>query len=407
MKTLQAIALLLPFASAHAQVNSGSNGSDGALNLTGFGGPPVAIDMSDHPDGIYQYTSVNIGAGVTVTFVPNVNNTPVVWLVQSNCVISGTIDVSGNSGQLGSGGAGGPGGYRGGNPGIAASPGQGPGGGGAGANGGGSASYATLGGADACGATAGAVYGNSFLIPLLGGSGGGGGTNHAGYSGGGGGGAILVAASGRIELNGAIYAWGGSGLSFFGFAYGGGGSGGGVRLIASTISGAGSVNALGGGGGACSGVASSAGSGRVRFDAFANNFGGTITGGVFTQGYQPIIIPTAGQGSQLSIASVGGVNAPASPTGVLVPPDATISGQQANPISVVVHCLNIPLNTPVTVSVKPVNGSPLSAVGYNNAGSLASSVATVLLNIPRGGGHIYATAVLSPQPGGGGRISEF
>jgi hypothetical protein len=41
--------------------------------------------------------------------------------------------------------------------------------------------------------------------------------------------------------------------------------------------------------------------------------------------------------------------------------------------------------------VKPVNGSPVSAVGYN-AGTLASSTATVSLNMPRGGGLIYATA---------------
>lgn len=44
--------------------------------------------MADHPDGIYHYTSVNIPSGVTVTFKPNAANTPVVWLVQGNCVIS-------------------------------------------------------------------------------------------------------------------------------------------------------------------------------------------------------------------------------------------------------------------------------------------------------------------------------
>jgi len=67
---------LLPFA-ASAQVNSGSNGSDGALNPTSN---PV-IDMADHPDGIYHYTSVNIPAGVTVSFLPNERNKPKVWLV--------------------------------------------------------------------------------------------------------------------------------------------------------------------------------------------------------------------------------------------------------------------------------------------------------------------------------------
>jgi hypothetical protein len=60
-----------------------------------------------------------------------------------------------------------------------------------------------------------------------------------------------------------------------------------------------------------------------------------------------------------------------------------------------VSCANLPLNTPITVSVKPANGSPVSAVGYNTTGTLASSTATVMLNIPRGGGLIYATAATS------------
>ena len=85
------LATLLPMLT-HAQVNSGSNGSDGAFNPT----TNMVINMADHPNGIYQYTSVNI-SNVTVTFIPNANNTPVVWLVQSNCVINGTVDLSGQS----------------------------------------------------------------------------------------------------------------------------------------------------------------------------------------------------------------------------------------------------------------------------------------------------------------------
>jgi hypothetical protein len=77
---------------------------------------------------------------------------------------------------------------------------------------------------------------------------------------------------------------------------------------------------------------------------------------------------------------------------VLVTPDAIIAGQQANPIAIVVHCSNLPLNTPITVTVRPANGSSVSAVGYNNIGTQASSTATVSLNMPRGGGILYATA---------------
>ncbi|MCX6929089.1 MAG: hypothetical protein NT154_38620, partial [Verrucomicrobia bacterium] len=69
------------------------------------------------------------------------------------------------------------------------------------------------------------------------------------------------------------------------------------------------------------------------------------------------------------------------------------SAQQNNPIPIVVRCFGVPLNTPITVTVRPGGGSPVSALGYNNAGTLASSTATVMVNMPRGGGIVYATAV--------------
>jgi hypothetical protein len=57
-----------------------------------------------------------------------------------------------------------------------------------------------------------------------------------------------------------------------------------------------------------------------------------------------------------------------------------------------VNCANLPLNTQITVSVKPANGAAVSVTGYNTTGTLASSMATISINIPRGGGLIYATA---------------
>lgn len=370
-----------------AQVNSGSNGSDGAFNPT----TNTVIDMADHPTGIYQYTSVNITNGVTVTFIPNANNTPVTWLVQSNVVINGTVDVSGQSATNSIGGLGGPGGWAGGSGGSNPIPGQGPGGGNSSTNTyGGNGSFGTQGSSVGfCAVTApGQVYGNSFLIPLMGGSGGGGSKafvcNYSGYpasGGGGGAGAIVIAASGLITINGSIVASGGSAFT----GGGGGGSGGAIRLIATTLAGTGSISAYG--------SASGAGTGRIRFDTLQNSFGGSLGGGVFTSGYQPIIIPTAGQGIQLTVTSVGGVSVSASPTGILSTPDTVIAAQQANPISIVVQCTNVPLNTAISVTVKPANGSPVSAVGYNTTGTLASSTATVLINMPRGGGIMYATAV--------------
>ncbi len=131
--------------------------------------------------------------------------------------------------------------------------------------------------------------------------------------------------------------------------------------------------------------------GRIRFDTYDNEFSGTV-GGQFTSGSQFIIIPTAGQLPQLTIPSIAGVPVSASPTGVLSTPDAILSAQQNNPISVVVNCVNLPLNSLITVNVKPMNGSPVSATAHNTTGTQASSTATVSLNIPRGGGLIYATA---------------
>ena len=358
---------------AHAQVNSGSNGSDGAFNPT----TNTVINMADHPTGIYQYTSVNIPNGVIVTFIPNANNTPVYWLVQSNVVINGTVDLSGKTGINGSGGAAGPGGFKGGNGGTSPSNGEGPGGGFSGTGNIGenrSASYGTL----AQNFPKAPTYGNVFLLPLLGGSGGGGLPGQQ-AGGGGGGGAILIAASGEIQLNGAMQSSSGSGQAPY--PYSGGGSGGAVRLLASKVSGSGMISVLGWGGGY----------GRIRIDTLDFSFGGTATD-VFTRGFQPIILQEAGQGAQLTVTSVGGVPVFASPTGQLSTPDAVLSAQQNNPIPVVVSCANLPLNTQITVSVKPANGATVSATGLNNNGTLASSTATVSIVMPRGGGLIYATA---------------
>jgi hypothetical protein len=386
LRSFAAIVVSLLFAgtAAHAQVNSGSDGHDGAFNPA----TSTVIDMADHPDGIYQYTAVNIPTNVTVTFIPNANNSPVVWLVQSNCVVSGAVNVSGQSADGQAGTAGGPGGYRGGNGGSA-TPGQGPGGGAVNSSHGGNASFGSVGQQYSYQGAPGVLYGNIFLLPLLGGSGGGG----CSGAGAGGGGAILIASSQFIQIDGSIVASGGSAsYGLYGGNGGGAGSGGAIRLVTRTLQGRGRIACSGGSCaiGAYEG-SNSAGSGRIRLDYMESLFGGTLVGTV-TQGFQPIIIPAAGQGIQLAIASVGGVAVAANPSGVLVTPDAIIAGQQANPIAIVVHCSNLPLNTPITVTVRPANGSSVSAVGYNNIGTQASSTATVSLNMPRGGGILYATA---------------
>jgi hypothetical protein len=367
---LYAFVFLLLQIACLAQVNTGSNGSDGAFDPT----VNTVINMATHPNGIYQYTSVNIPANVTVTFTPNANNTPVVWLVQGNVVISGTVDVSGQTATGPQGAVGGPGGYRGGEGGlgnVSGSSGQGPGGGSGSFNNSSGGYY---------------NYGNQFLIPLLGGSGGGGAVN----GGGGGGGALLIAASTSITIGGFIFANGGSGFG----TDEGAGSGGAIRLVASQVFGSGAIRANGGNGNYEANPPQTGGQGRIRFDVYDNEFSGSI-GSAFTQGSQFIIIPTAGQLPQLTVTSIGGVPVSASPSGALSTPDAVLSAQQNNPIPIVVSCVNLPLNTQITVSVKPANGAAVSATGYNTTGTLASSTATISINMPRGGGLIYATAATS------------
>lgn len=386
------------------EVNSGSDGSDGAFYPT----TNTVINMTDHPDGVYHYTEVIVPAGVTVSFLPNANNTPVIWLVQTRCVIRGTVSVSASNLSYGASSStglpGGPGGYAGGNSGALASQGRGPGGGQSNENGG-NASFGTVGerysSINRPQGEAGMPYGNCFILPQLGGSGGGGAT--VGKGGGGGGGSILIAASEEIEVTGGISATGADGSPGYVcydtptgiYRSGGGGSGGSIRLVTTRLSGNGTITVAGGRTRYYSDfikTLSTAGAGRIRLDYLESLFSGTVVGPL-TQGFQPIILPVDGQGIQLAIMSIAGVAVPDAPSGALVRPDIIVSAQQQNPIPVVVACTGIPLNTEISIVVHPAIGSDVQGVGFNTAGTLASSTATVSLNLPRGGGIIYARAV--------------
>ncbi len=399
--------------SAFAQFNSGSDGHDGAFNPTAN----IEIDMADHPDGIYQYASVNIPQGVTVSFKPNVANTPVVWLVQGDCTIAGTVSVDGSlrNGLLG--GKGGPGGYRGGNgpvQGALPEAGLGPGGGTVLATEqriGGHGSYGTAGATEIPYGSQyppGSVYGNDWLLPLLGGSGGSGGYGNYGhgYDGGGhgGGGAILIAASGYLHLGGSVAANGGGGSDSWSGGGAGGGSGGAIRLVASSIDGNGTLSAQGGwaisywGGGI---YASQAGAGRIRIEGLVDNFGGRCYG-VLTRGAQMVLILPVVIQPQLEVSTIAGLSVPAAPTGLGTSPDIKLPGETQNPVEVVVECKNMPLNTIITVEAKPYHGASVAATAQNTNGTDVSSMATVSLDIPRGGGTITAKAVTAVNPGKSG-----
>ncbi len=213
--------LLCVFATVHAQnpaFNSGSTGADGAFS------PTQSVEVQLPESGVFNFTTVNIPAGVTVSFKRNSKNTPVTILAGGNVTIEGTINVNAR-GFLDDGfnpaiGVGGPGGFDGGSGGYAFAPtgrpGGGPGGGEPGvglfpppyslyAKGGGGGGFAGSGGYSSVGSAVGALggpgYGSPSLLPLIGGSGGGGGAmdDAPGVAGGGGAGAILIASSGTIQ----------------------------------------------------------------------------------------------------------------------------------------------------------------------------------------------------------------
>ena len=406
-------ALALTSRPAFAQTfNSGSTGADGAFN------PTTSTTLTLPPDGVFNFTTINIPAGVTVTFTRNPANTPVSLLASGNVIIAGTIDVSGSPGGSGvqgatnvanNGGAGGPGGFDGGDgtDGITSTTGGsglGPGGGAGAPTGGGPGGGGGFAGPGTAGSGAGGpAYGTPTLMPLIGGSGGGGGGapfGHTGGGGGGGGGALLIASSGTITFAGTILAKGGQGGATVGCCtpgVGGSGSGGAIRLVVTTITGSGGLINVSG-----AGSVYGAGSiGRIRVEAFTNT--ATINYAQVPSIAQPGALALPGTPT-LMITSVAGVGAPASPTGAYATPDITLPAGTANPMTIGLTASNIPLGTAVTVTVKPLDGAASSATSTALSGALAASTASASLTIPTNQPSVIsasATFTLAAIPGTG------
>jgi hypothetical protein len=252
------LAGVLPSVTLAQGFSSGSTGADGALEVT------ANTTLTVPPNGIFNFTTINVASGHTLSFNRNALNTPVYLLATEDVTIAGTISVDGGNGTSNPpvGGAGGPGGFDGGMPGflsVAPGAGYGPGAGGGGESG----NAATSAGAGAyAGAPTGSSslrhgvpYGSPLLVPMLGGSGGGGNAGSPGVGGGGGGGAILIASNTRITLTGLLSAEGGHQGGSTGH-----GSGGAVRLLAPVVSGTGTVRVRGGT------WAGTGGHGRIRIE---------------------------------------------------------------------------------------------------------------------------------------------
>lgn len=390
--------------------NSGSNGSDGALDLTTPGTitfDPAVLGLNPAIPNVFNFTTINVASGVVVRFTSKNLSGPIYWLAQGAVTINGTLDLSGENGAPASTvtssrvpAAGGAGGYNGGVGGVSANSslpaqaGNGPGGGA-----GGSAPNTST---NATGGN-GLFTGSQYLIPLIGGSGGGGGSNaftapqqFFGGGGGGGGGAILIASSVSITYGGTIRAVGGvagSGAT----ASGGTGSGGAIRLIAPTIS----NNARGDGSCSLNGAlygsvqAASSQNGVIRLEAFnidASAIGANcasptpLTSTPFNV-VHPVTAP-----SLLNVTSlvVGATTIPinANPFSF---PDATINA--SGPVTVNVQAQYIPVGTVPKIIVMSETG-PDQTVNCSAplSGTLQQSTCSAPITFPTGGSRGFVKA---------------
>ena len=420
------------FASAglvHA-FSSGSTGADGVLN------PAVSTEIVLPASGILQYSSINIPAGVTVTFKKNAQNTPVQLLVSGDVTVTGSLSLVGQdakaAGTAGDGnqaddgipGTGGPGGFDGGRGGkddlqgraepTRGGAGLGPGGGGGGYERGDSCyggvyrhywgragGYATIGGASYgsgyyCNPEADEFerakpYGSATLTPLIGGSGGGGGRGGVtcpGSGGGGGGGAILIAASGIITIAGNIDVTGGDGGDMAGSGVGGpgaGGSGGAIKLMATTVRGGGALLSNGGcvirsnnRRQECAAYLQMGSSGRIRIDAENLTYNGSAQPGFATDAPGSVAVANA---PTITIVSVGGSSVPAAPTGNA---DVTLPATTANPVTVNFTTANVPTGNTIKLRVVPAYGDVVEVLSPALTGTTASGATSVSVNLPQG-----------------------
>ncbi len=333
-------ALLLNAATAPtaqaAAFSAGSNGSYGPLVVTNHTVLPVPSN------GVFHCTTIWIAPSVSLSFTPNALNTPVYLLAQSNVLVEGTIAVNGSGAAVS--GRGGPGGFSGGagaRPGLPPGDGHGPGGGRGGASTDSSKpeypGNGSFGGVHEITASTnhGRIYGNTLLVPLIGGSGGGGRSD--GNTGGGGGGAILIASDTSIRLSGAIQARGGAGPFYAS------GSGGGVRLVAPEVNGSsGVIDARSG---------NEAWTGRIRIDRL-------------TDGPIPVMYGVAAIGTFMSVF----------PAGIATLSFVEVAGNAIPEGSTAAAAILLPVGSATTQAVK--------LIGRNFVGTVPIEVAVVPENAP-------------------------
>ncbi len=448
---LQMITLMIMLPGVSQAFESGSTGTDGALTIT------ADTKLARPTGGVFNFTSVNIAPGFTLTFT-GYHNAPVILLASGDVVIGGTIDISGeDSGSIQAdfsiGGAfvadGGPGGFDGGhagavdNNGIADSGGNGlglgggkrgrlgperthfygdfgcgGGGGGFGTAGAGASFVTDINSCNTTNAgTGGQSYGIANLLPLFGGSGGGGGSggrDSSGTGGGGGGGALLIASSTTVQIDGSILADGGdggnsnvvcgSGNSSQLGGTGGGGSGGGIRIIADTITGSGNISATGGMTGltcnarAGRGQGGAGGLGRIRLEAEVSLEFSNTSPALSFGGPAPVFATNI---PSITIASVAGIAAPSVTTGLN---DIILPQNTVNPTIVKFSTNEIPAGKKITLKAIPVSGVVATA---DSTPIATNGTASVSINLPSGPSILIASTTFTVVASLGADFSKY
>lgn len=398
MKTkLPAFAALLLASAlpAAAAPNIPSDGSDGAFNPT----VDTEIDLSQAVTGVwsddntganigkgvydpqqwavvFEYSSVNIPSGVTVTFKNHPSKAPVIWLVNGPVTIDGVVSLEGES-VYESGlealvpSEGGPGGFRGAPSGPEGN-GRGLGPGGAGTNGGDNGPVYRSGTYE---------YGNPQILPLIGGAGG---SARTGIAGSGGGGALLIASVGSLAVDGAILSTGGDSVSANNGVergYDRRGAGGAIRLVADSIIGSGTLDCRGGfwekSSPTDTSFAQGGAEGRIRIEA--NSFADGMTlypETVAVTPNDPVLLFPPANAPTVKILSVDGINAPSDPTAPLQS-NSDITVQNNGPVTIVVETTNFPLEGVVQVRIGRKFGSAFWVNATYQSGTIHSATWTV------------------------------
>lgn len=380
-----------------AELDVPSDGSDGAFTPSAN----IQVDLGEAVSGtwgsnnnansgkgvydpskwavVFKYSSVNIPAGVTVTFKNHPSRAPVVWLVTGDVTVEGTVRLDSTPGSSTAHSEPGPGGFRGGlgrDDGASDALGSGFGPGGAGV--GGAGGYMT--------AASGNIYGNTRIVPLIGGSGAGGSTYVAGSrpsAGTGGGGALMIACRNRVTLNGLISCRSADNTQLSAQT----GSGGAAKIIADSIVGSGQVDVRAGTGGGGS-------SGRIRLEA--TNYTASILyqpSSIVVTPDSPVQLWPSGSSPTCRVVSVNGLETPEEPLAMLSAPSADVIFTAGGSVPVVVETTNLPTTSVVSVRVVPTRGNSITVSATLTSGDQSSATWTAMATVPTGHSAIQVRAL--------------